>query len=70
MMKTTDWIRSTDALPEKRRQLCLLWFNGEAHLARYNSEEWGFDLEGRQDYVLPHPRLWWAAVTRPEQDEK
>lgn len=69
-MKATDWIRSTDALPEERGQLCLLWANGKALLARYVSEDWGFDIEGRQECVLPHPCLWWAAVTSPEQDEK
>ena len=65
-MKATDWIKSTDALPENRGQMCLLWADGHVYMARFVSDTWGFDLVGEQACITPHPRLYWAAIVPPE----
>lgn len=69
-MKATDWLRSTETLPEKRGQKCLLWMNGRAYLASFVSPEWGFDLDGRQECVTAHRNLWWTAIEAPEDDNE
>lgn len=65
-----DWSRSTERLPEKRGQRCLLWANGKIYLADFVSRNWGFDLEGRQECVLVHRNLWWVAIDEPDESKK
>lgn len=69
-MKTTDWVRSTERLPEERGQKCLLWANGKAWLASFVSPEWGFDLDGTQECVMAHPNLWWMPIEAPDGSRK